>query len=385
MPWLLTFENGEQSIFSSKESAVSYAKYAGGGRVTHFGPSTLATLRRSRAYDKKITGGPPDYDFGEKQTTKAPRTPPKGQGGLEDKLSAKASKLGVDDEQDEFAGPRDAENEQRNSPKGEKSQGYEQAGQRSPRTRTKPEYSRTKYAPQSTGAGEPWTATGEGMSPGNVGQDQESNPNLHGLATFLSKKGMSEDVIGEACDCASRDHQRRMSQDQGDAEQDLMRFLASKGLSPDDIHQACAIRFGGGAQDDESDLMERAKEGIDDEPTGPPGEVALAAGQRLGAEPGRTNLGYGQSDQDPSPNKVAVLVQLLDALEEEPQQDQGMQQMSSGRPASSQLMQTTPNSGVPMANRKPAQDAALSLSDCDANAFYRRFPHAAKIGGHFST
>jgi hypothetical protein len=93
---------------------------------------------------KKISGGPPNYQFGENQTTKAPRTPPKGQGGLEDKLSAKASKMGVDDEEDEYAGPRDTENNQRDWPKGQKSQGYEQAAKRSPRTNSKPKYSRTK-------------------------------------------------------------------------------------------------------------------------------------------------------------------------------------------------------------------------------------------------
>jgi hypothetical protein len=49
-------------------------------------------------------------------------------------------------------------------------------------------------------------------------------------------------------------------------------------------------------------------------------------------------------------------------------------------------MQTTPNSGVPMAsNKKPAQDAALSVSEADANAFYRRFPGAAKIARTFSS
>jgi hypothetical protein len=209
----------------------------------------------------------------------------------------------------------------------------------------------------------------------------------------------------------------------GDPEQDLMNFLAAKGMDPDDIHQACQIRFGGGAQDDEIDgnPMERPKAGIDDdEPTGPPGEVAQAAGQRLA--PGGGNVGFGQSDQGaPLSNGLQRLVQLVNALEEPEPQDDQMPMPTPGAgtstplPTSAGSPMTTPSSGamphhdawtqsgrmrqqgvefndltgvtrpakshVPkQASPKPTnhdgqgQDSALR--GIDTEAFYRRFPRA---------
>jgi hypothetical protein len=202
---------------------------------------------------------------------------------------------------------------------------------------------------------------------------------------------MSEDNISEALDCASRDHQRRMGIDLDDREEQLRQFLATKGLSPQDIQQACSIEFGGGGGADElhETDMERAKEGIDDDPTGPPGQVAQAAGQRLA--PGGGNVGFGQSDQGPPLNNgLQRLVQLVNALEEPTQQDEGMHQEVDlhGAPVGHPPRGAGGIAGAPMPSgaapkATPAQDAALSVSEADANAFYRRFPHAAKIGGHF--
>jgi len=259
----------------------------------------------------------------------------------------------VDDEEDEYAGPRDVENEQRDWLKGEKSEAAKQVAKRSPQTRSKPEYSRTKSAQRYTGEGEAYTAVNNSRSPGNVAEDQESNPNLHGFATFLSKKGMSEDDIGQAIDLFNKGlpaHQNHLG-----SKEDFMMFLASKGVSPEDIHQACQIAgFEGGAQDCH-----------EEEPMGQSREVAQAAAQRLAPEGGRSNVGYGQSDQNLS-SDLQNLVALVNALVEPQQQDQAP--MMSGAPPMS-----TPPTASPAPMQQPAQDSALVY---DEKPFRSRYPNA---------